>query len=179
MSLRLKAFSCPATSESSNTLSPAGLRKDLDPQQPTPSRYDVCEMSGLGAHFLAFCKVAEQDIFHRLRSDWLWEEVIHAGIYAPLTVGWEGVCRDRDDMRQLVALKTFSNLSRCLESIHLGHFNIHEDQVVSVGTDRPDGFSPVRYRVDAIAEFFQHLNREALVRRIVFSKQYAAGVALR
>ena len=47
MSLRLKAFSCPATSESSNTLSPAGLRKDLDPQQPTPSRYDVCEMSGL------------------------------------------------------------------------------------------------------------------------------------
>ena len=47
MSLRLKAFSSPATSEGSNTLSPAGLRKDLDPQQPTRSRYDVCEMSGL------------------------------------------------------------------------------------------------------------------------------------
>ena len=41
MSTAPQGFSCPATSESSNTLSPAGLRKDLDPQQPTPSRYDV------------------------------------------------------------------------------------------------------------------------------------------
>ena len=47
MSLRLKAFPCPATSEGSDTLSPAVLRIVTDTQQPTQSRYEVCEMSGL------------------------------------------------------------------------------------------------------------------------------------
>ncbi len=50
MSLRLKAFPCPATSEGSNTLSPAVLRKGTDTQQPTQSHYEVCEMSGLEGH---------------------------------------------------------------------------------------------------------------------------------
>ncbi len=48
MSLLLKAFPCPATSEGSDTLSPAVLRIVTDTQQPTQSRYEVCEMSGLG-----------------------------------------------------------------------------------------------------------------------------------
>ena len=41
ISLRLKAFPCPATSEGSNTLSPAVLWKGTDTQQPTLSRYEV------------------------------------------------------------------------------------------------------------------------------------------
>ncbi len=46
ISPHLKAFSCPATSEGSNTLSPAGLRKSYDMQRSTPSRYEVCEITG-------------------------------------------------------------------------------------------------------------------------------------
>ncbi len=49
--MRLKAFPCPATSEGSNTLSPAVLRKGFDTQQSTQSRYEVCEMSGLARTF--------------------------------------------------------------------------------------------------------------------------------
>ena len=47
MSLRLKAFPCPPTSEGPDTLSPAGLQKGFDTQQSTQSRNEVCEMSGL------------------------------------------------------------------------------------------------------------------------------------
>ena len=50
--MRIKAFPCPATSEGSNTLSTAVLRKSFDTQQSTQSRYEMCEMSGL-AHVAA------------------------------------------------------------------------------------------------------------------------------
>ncbi len=47
ISPRAKDFPRPATSEGPNTLSTAALRKDIGTQQSTPSRYEVCEMSGL------------------------------------------------------------------------------------------------------------------------------------
>ena len=39
----VNALPCPATSEGPNTLSPAVLRKGIDRQRSTPSRYEVCE----------------------------------------------------------------------------------------------------------------------------------------
>ena len=52
ISLHLKPFPCPATSEGLNTLFPPCCGKALICSPGTPgSRYEVCEMSGLGLPF--------------------------------------------------------------------------------------------------------------------------------
>ena len=48
ISPRVNVFPCPSTSEGLYTLSPAVLRKGIDTHRSAPSRYEVCEMSGLG-----------------------------------------------------------------------------------------------------------------------------------
>ena len=57
------------------------------------------------------------------------------------------------------------------EAVHLGHLDVHQDDVVRQLADRFDRFEPVRGDVGAVAQRLEHEHGDLLVDGVVLGQQ--------
>ena len=104
------------------------------------------------------------------------------GVEARFPVALHGVGGHGDDPdRQYAAFgwdRAGPDLPGCFEAVHLGHLDVHEDEVVRELLDGLDGLDAVRGDVGAVAHRLEDEERDLLVDRVVLGQQDAQRMAV-
>src|SRR5437870_13005391 len=108
--------------------------------------------------------------------EWLREVAAHHTRQTALALPAERVRREGYD-RERPALWQGADRLRGLESVHLGHLDVHEDDVVALGGDGLHRFATVAHDVHLVPALQQHGRRYLLVHGVVLRQQDAQGVA--
>ena len=90
-----------------------------------------------------------------IEIDRLGQKILHAGFAAGFAVSRQHVGRHRDDSRPVPGVESLLNLDRRLETVHLGHVQIHQDQIVMLPFQRAQRLDAIGYDIGAITEFLQ------------------------
>ncbi len=112
----------------------------------------------------------------------LTDELVHPGVEATLAVLGQHMGGHRDDGHglQLLFRFQFTDLAAGLETVQLGHFAVHQDQLngVRIAAVEIHGLAAVVGELHGVAAFLQQAAHHHLVHRIVFGDE-DAGFALR
>ena len=100
---------------------------------------------------------------------------VHTGLQCILTVFLKGICRHcKDGDASLCGIRQCTNLPRCLVAVHVGHLDVHEDQVI-LSVCRllhlPDGDLAILGRFHLKARFLQDLHCDLTVQLVVLHQQ--------
>src|SRR5207302_5621578 len=111
---------------------------------------------------------AFKDIEKFLRADRFTEVRIHAAIEAPLPVTFHGIAGHGND-RNVMASDFFAltNDSRRLETIHLRHLDIHENDVESLSMERLQRLRTIVSDLHSVPAHLEKLHRNLAIYFVV------------
>ncbi len=103
--------------------------------------------------------------------DRLGDVVVHAGGEAGVAIALEGVGGEGDDAGLALGGEVGADLAGGLEAVHLGHLEVHENEVVGAAFEGAEGFEAVGDSVGAVAEAFEEAEGDLLVNEVVFDDE--------
>lgn len=111
-------------------------------------------------------------------ADGFAEVVVHAGGSAGLAVADEGVGGEGDDVGGGAGGGMGAEVAGGFEAVHLGHLDVHEDDVVGLALDGGEDLEAVGGEVGAVAEAGEHVEGDLLVHDVIFGEEDVFGVSL-
>src|SRR2546428_7745652 len=116
------------------------------------------------------------DLEEFLRTDRLTDIGIHAAIETPLAIPLHciaGHCNDRNMITG--GLFLLSDGSRRLEAVHLGHLNIHEDNIEPVSRKCLQYLFPIICNSNLMPPHLQKFNGHLLIDLVIFGEKNTHG----
>ena len=118
-----------------------------------------------------------QKIPHVVQLERLGEIIVHSRSEAAFAVASHRVGGKRDDRSarrggRACRLELAQDAGR-LETVHLGHLAVHQNEIESGAVHGGDGFTPVVRHFDVATKAFQHGQRYLLIHGIVFGQKHA------
>jgi len=129
---------------------------------------------------LAALQPAVELLFKLLDADGFGEIIVHASGEALLAVAIEHMRGDGDD-RHPMARAAFDLADRpaCLQAVHHGHGNIHQDHARPAGAEKRHRLLTITDNAETQPRRHQHLGEEDLVDLVVLGHQHIQDFALR
>ena len=97
--------------------------------------------------------------------------VVHAGGEAKFTVALHRIRGERDDLGLAVDGEAGADLAAGFESVHLGHLEIHEHEIVGAAFEGGEDFEAVGDGVGVVAEALEEAEGDLLVHGVVLGEK--------
>ena len=120
---------------------------------------------------------AFQGSFDLLGADGFAEVIIHAGGEATLLIFLHRVGGHGDDVGSPGSRPACADAAGRFKAIHLGHLQVHKDEVVLLSLDGLHGFPTIGRQVGLIAELLQNAQRHLLIDHVIFGDENFQGKA--
>ena len=113
-----------------------------------------------------------------LKLDRLGHVAVEAGLQATLAVAAHGVGGERHQRQVLARLPlALPDDGRHLETVHLGHLDVHQRHVIAARGERIEGGAAVADDGDGVAHLVEQPQHQPLVDHVVFGEQKTQRVA--
>jgi hypothetical protein len=113
------------------------------------------------------------DLGKFLELHWLTDVVVHARSQAALAIATQSIRRHSDDARLTFLGQPFADLASRVEPVHLGHQDVHQDQVIGQLRGGIHCLEAVRHNIRSLRQAFQQELRQPLIHHVILGQQDA------
>jgi len=103
------------------------------------------------------------------------DKAVHADGGAQIAIALEGIGGEGDDARGAGGILAAADFAGGFVAVHLGHLDVHQDEIVGLGVASSDGLVAVAGDIRAVTKALKEADGDLLVDGVVFDEEDGEG----